>query len=128
MCQVRSRDRLPRRAVLSDEAAVVPKGRDGEVEALRVLTVARRSAVKARTQAGNQLGGSFVTAPAALRAALAHGTLAALAARCGVWERQCSRWHPGPADLNQFGAVPRRNVTLAVPAQRSCIAAGTDPG
>jgi len=38
------------RAVVSGLAAVVPKLRDGRVEAIRALRVARSSAVKARTQ------------------------------------------------------------------------------
>ena len=37
------------RAALSGEAAAVPKSADGCVEAIRTLSVARRSAVKART-------------------------------------------------------------------------------
>ncbi|WP_319594816.1 IS110 family transposase [Streptomyces sp. ID05-04B] len=42
-------------AVLSGRATGVPKSRDGVVEAVRVLRIARRSAVKARTQAMNQI-------------------------------------------------------------------------
>lgn len=54
-------------AVLAGRADGTPKSRDGLVEAVRVLRVARRSAVKARTQAINQIRGLLVTAPAALR-------------------------------------------------------------
>ncbi|MFE6869430.1 IS110 family transposase [Kitasatospora sp. NPDC057692] len=54
-------------AVASGRATGVPKSRDGAVEAVRVLRVARRSAVKARTQATNQIRGLLVSAPAALR-------------------------------------------------------------
>jgi transposase len=54
-------------AVLSGRATGVPKSRDGVVESLRVLRVARRSAVKARTQAMNQIRGLLVSAPAMLR-------------------------------------------------------------
>ena len=42
------------RAALSGEATAVPKSGDGPVEWIRMLTVVRRSAVKARTQAANQ--------------------------------------------------------------------------
>ena len=49
-------------AALSGSAAVVPKSADGCVEAIRVLSVARRSAVKARTVAANQIGAVVVTA------------------------------------------------------------------
>ncbi len=55
------------RAVLSGEAAGMPKSGDGRVEMIRVLRAARRSAVKARTQAANQLQALRVTAPDDLR-------------------------------------------------------------
>jgi transposase len=54
-------------AVLSGRATGIPKSRDGVVEAVRVLRLARRSAVKARTQAMNQIRGLLVSAPAMLR-------------------------------------------------------------
>ncbi|MEU6268862.1 IS110 family transposase [Saccharopolyspora shandongensis] len=54
-------------AVLSGRATGTPKSRDGVVEAVRVLRTARRSAVKARTQAMNQIRGLLVSAPAMLR-------------------------------------------------------------
>ncbi|GAA1911211.1 hypothetical protein GCM10009716_21450 [Streptomyces sodiiphilus] len=54
-------------AVLSGRATGTPKSRDGVVEAVRVLRVARRSAVKARTQAMNQIRNLLVAAPAMLR-------------------------------------------------------------
>jgi transposase len=41
----------------------VPKSADGEVEMIRTLRAARRSAIKARTQAANQLQGLGLTAP-----------------------------------------------------------------
>ncbi|MFE3476352.1 IS110 family transposase [Streptomyces bacillaris] len=54
-------------AVLAGRATGTPKSRDGVVEAVRVLRIARRSAVKARTQAMNQIRGLLVSAPAMLR-------------------------------------------------------------
>jgi transposase len=54
------------RAVLAGEATAQPKGADGTVEAIRALRVARRSAVKARTQVVNQMHALVVTAPAEL--------------------------------------------------------------
>jgi transposase len=51
------------RAVLAGEASGVPKSADGRVEMIRTLRAARRSAIKARTQAANQLQGLRVTAP-----------------------------------------------------------------
>jgi transposase len=54
-------------AVASGRATGSPKSRTGTVEAVRVLRVARRSAVKARTQAMNQIRCVLVSAPATLR-------------------------------------------------------------
>ncbi|MET8377002.1 IS110 family transposase [Streptomyces microflavus] len=54
-------------AVLAGRATGTPKSRDGVVEAVRVLRIARRSTVKARTQAMNQIRGLLVSAPAMLR-------------------------------------------------------------
>src|SRR4029453_8834999 len=51
------------RAVLAGEATTTPKAANGTVEMLRVLRVARRSAIKARGQAANQLHSLLVTAP-----------------------------------------------------------------
>jgi transposase len=58
------------RAVLAGDATATPKARVGIVESIRVLRLARRGAVKARTQAGNQLKDLVLTAPEALRAEL----------------------------------------------------------
>ena len=58
------------RAVLASETSGVPKSGDGCVEMIRALRAARRSAMKARTQAANQLQGMRVTAPEQLRCRL----------------------------------------------------------
>jgi len=58
------------RTVLSGNASAVPKSQSGAAEALRIASVARRSAVKAKTQAINQLRALLVTAPDAIRARL----------------------------------------------------------
>jgi transposase len=55
------------RTVLAGETAGEPKSADGRVEMIRALRAARRSAMKARTQAANQLQGLRVTAPDELR-------------------------------------------------------------
>ncbi|MFF3950763.1 transposase [Streptomyces sp. NPDC001902] len=55
------------RAVLSGRATAVPKSGDVPVEDLRAYKLAKDSAVKARTQAINQLKAVLVTAPADLR-------------------------------------------------------------
>jgi transposase len=48
---------------LAGEASGVPKSADGQVEMIRTLRSARRSAIKARTQAANQLQSLRLTAP-----------------------------------------------------------------
>lgn len=55
------------RAVLAGTATGEPKGADGTVEMIRSLRTTRRAAVKARTQASNQLKGMLLTAPQELR-------------------------------------------------------------
>jgi transposase len=55
------------RAVQSGKACGTPKAADGPVEMIRVLRVARRSAVKNRTMAANQLSALVLTSPDELR-------------------------------------------------------------
>jgi transposase len=55
------------RAALSGEASVVPKSRNGPVEQMRVLMVARRSAREQRIQSLNQLRHLVFTAPEEIR-------------------------------------------------------------
>ena len=55
------------RTVLAGEAVGEPKSSDGRVEMIRVLRSARQSAVKATSQAANQLQALLVTAPEDLR-------------------------------------------------------------
>jgi transposase len=70
------------RAALAAIRAGVPKSRDGRVEAVRVLRVARRGAVKARTQTTNQLKALLLTGPADLREKLRHLNTPALIDTC----------------------------------------------
>lgn len=76
------------RAVQAGTALGSPKSGDGQVEMIRALRVARRSAVKARTQAANQLHALLVTAPDELRGTLRNLSIPALVA-------SASRWRPG---------------------------------
>ena len=55
------------RAVLSGIATATPKQQSGACEAMRIISVARRSAVKAKTQAINQLRALLVSAPQDIR-------------------------------------------------------------
>jgi Transposase len=55
------------RVVLSGRATAIPKEQSGAAEAMRAVSVARRSAVKAKTQAINQLRALLVSAPQDIR-------------------------------------------------------------
>src|SRR6516164_6479041 len=68
------------RAALSGRARGAPKGRDGQVEAIRALMVAKRSARSVRTQAVNQARALIVTGPDDLRARFARHAPADLVA------------------------------------------------
>ena len=70
------------RAVLAGVARVTPKSGEGKVEMIRMLKITKDSAVKARTQAINQMQALIVTAPAALRQTLRDLTGGKLVARC----------------------------------------------
>lgn len=71
------------RAVLAGNATARPKAADGVVESMRVLKIAKDSAVKARVQAVNQLRAILVNAEPQLREELASLGPTALIKRCG---------------------------------------------
>jgi transposase len=58
------------RTVLAGKATGVPKSGDGVVEMVRTLRICRRSAIRARTQAMNQMHAVVLTAPQELRSRL----------------------------------------------------------
>lgn len=58
------------RTVLSGSDCAVPKSQSGAAEAMRIVSVARRSTVKARTQTINQLRGLLISAPDEIRSRL----------------------------------------------------------
>ena len=70
------------RAVLAGVADATPRSGEGEVEMIRMLKSTKDSAVKASTQALNQMKALVVTAPAQLREHLTGLTAAALVTRC----------------------------------------------
>ncbi len=73
------------RAVLSGTAQTEPKTADGTVEMIRMLKMTKNSAVKAQTQARNQLKALLVTAPEELRHALSGLPARALIERCAAF-------------------------------------------
>jgi len=58
------------RSILAGNARAIPKLQSGAAEAMRIASVARRSAVKARTQTINQLRALLVSAPENIRTKL----------------------------------------------------------
>jgi len=70
------------RTVLAGNECAVPKSQSGAAEAMRTLSVARRSSVKARTQAINQLRGLLISAPDEIRIRLWKSNAAECAKCC----------------------------------------------
>ncbi len=101
------------RAVLSGEATGEPKAADGHVEMLRALKIARRSAVKAKTQAANQLHALVSTAPERLRAELRALPVAKLARKASRF--RCEAWPADPTAATKFAlrSVARRYGRLS---------------
>ncbi len=73
------------RAVLAGVASSVPKTADGTTEMIRMLKITKNSAVKAQTQARNQMKALLVTAPTELREELTALTTRQLLDRCAAF-------------------------------------------
>jgi transposase len=92
------------RALQADTVTGELKSADGIAEMVRTLHVARRSALKARTQAANQLRALLVTAPEELRAELRGLSTAKLVATA-------ARFRPGDLkDLRAMTKLAMRSV------------------
>jgi transposase len=113
------------RAALSGRAAGIPKTRDGNVEMIRVLRVARSSAVKARAVAITQLKAVIKTAPDELRSELRSLGGATLITRCAGLRpnrgpaptpSRFAKRKPRPGRLDDATAATKR--TLASLARR----------
>ena len=96
------------RAALNGDASVVPESADGCVEAIRAVAVARRSAVKARTVAPNQINAVAVTAPEGLQDQLRGLTTPELV-------KACARLRPG---TNSEPVTSATKKALRTPARR----------
>lgn len=119
-------------AALSGQDCGTPKSGDGAAESIRVLRVARSGAVKARTQAGNQLRDLVTTAPGPLRAQLqglstARRVRVAAAFTCGDAARAVEgtkaamasvarRWQEADAEITRLDAALAELVTRTAPA------------
>lgn len=95
------------RAILTGEALGIPQQRGGIVEAIRMLRMARRSAIKARTQTTNQLRAVVDTAPDELREPLRTLSPQALV-------DMAQRWRPGAPT----GPLAAARFTLKLLAER----------
>jgi transposase len=120
------------RATLAGVAATTPKTREGQVEMLRVLRVARPGAMKARVAAAEQLYGVVCSAPEELRqpllgrktkalvracAALRPGPLTSTTAATKTTLRTLARrWQQLQAELDQLDLQLQELVTSAAPA------------
>jgi transposase len=112
-------------AVLSGAAAGVPKSGDGRVEMIRVLRAARRSAVKAKSQAANQLQGLRVTAPEKLRDRLRGLPTKELVAVAARFRSGCDPIDVQAATKLALRSVARRYDALSEEiAGRTCSAIG----
>ncbi|MGH3570202.1 MAG: IS110 family transposase [Pseudonocardia sp.] len=99
------------RAVLAATATTTPKTGDAEVEMIRMLKTARNSAVKARTQAINQIRALLVTAPAPVRESMTALSTAALLTRCAGL-RAAALHDPTTAARHTLGLLARRALAL----------------
>jgi transposase len=92
------------RAALSGRASGQPKGRDGAVEAIRALMVAKRSARRERTRAVNQARALIVTGPDDLRARFSGlGTAALAEAVAALRPRPGAGGYPLRVALRELG-------------------------
>ena len=119
------------RATLAGVATATPKTREGQVEMIRLLPVARRGAMKARVAAAEQLYGVLCSAPEELRqpllglktkalvragAALRPGPLTSTTAatKTTLWSL-ARRWQQLQAELDQLDLQLQALVTSAAP-------------
>ena len=132
------------RAALSGTAAGTPKSQDGMVEAIRLLRLARRSAMKARTQTANQLHAVVQSAPTALRDSLRGQSLAKLVTLARRFRRRAAmtplaaarftlksladRWAALEAELRDLDHQLQLLVSAAAPSLVALTGVGTETG
>ena len=130
------------RAVLAGVADAIPKSGQGEVEMIRMLKSAKDSAVKARTQAVNQMKALIVTAPARLRETLDGLSVSALSTRCRSFRIHrlsdpmsaakyalrslACRYHQLSEEIHNLKAELAQLVGIASPTLLNIIGVGPD--
>src|SRR3954453_2637884 len=123
------------------ELSISPKSRIGDVECLRMLRVARKTAVKARTQALNSMKALIVPAPDDLREQLRGLTKDTLPDRCASLRPKgtdpaaaakialrslARRMHALEAEIQALDTEMATVVQRAAPGLRSRMGVGTD--
>jgi transposase len=98
-------------AVLSGEARATPKSGEGAVEMIRVLRVARTTAIRARTQAINALHAVVVTSPSELRERLGDLSGPRLVRTCAVF-RPGALAGPTEATKTALRSLAKRSLAL----------------
>ena len=128
--------------MLAGVADATPKSGEGEVEMIRMLKCAKDSAVKARTQAINQMKALAVTAPAELRETLDGLSADTLATRCKSFRpgrlddpmaaakyalrSLACRYHQLSKELHDLEAKLERLTQTAAPTLVSVFGIGPD--
>ncbi|MFI6396480.1 IS110 family transposase, partial [Nonomuraea sp. NPDC050540] len=103
------------KAALAGERTGLPKQRDGRIEALRNLRVARRSAVDQRADTQRQIKALIVTAPAELRERLRGLPLAKLITTCAALRPdRTDAARPATAAQIALRSLARRHQQLTI--------------
>jgi transposase len=132
------------RAAVSGTATGTPKSQDGMVESIRLLRLARRSAMKARTQTANQLHAVVQSAPAVLQELLRGQSLAKLvpmvrrfrrlapvtplAAARFTLKSLANRWAVPEAEIRRLDHQLELLVSAAAPRLVALTGVGTETG
>jgi transposase len=130
------------RAAQGGDALGEAKTRNGNVESMRVLRVAKASARKARTQALNQMRSIISTAPDDLRAELRHLNIHHLVLRCAAYRRTrgrdvrsltkmslrmlAQRARSLEDEVDELDAVLKELVKATAPELIACVGVGVE--
>ena len=128
------------RAVLAGDATSIPKAHNGLAEGLRTLNLVRRSAVKAKTQAINQIRALLVSAPQTVRDAVYKTEASKCVAACAVLPKDSAltavaslqtalrllakRWTALYEELHELDAQLARLTKKADPRLLACFGVG----
>lgn len=100
------------RAVLAEDATATAKVRDGVVESIRVLRIARASAVKARTATTNQVKDLIVTAPDPVRDVLRDLSTTKRMAAARTWDLDGDLARADTATRHALSVLAHRHQAL----------------